>query len=94
MTLYQVFRALSIFFSVVRIAILVYALLSWLRPRWQAYYLLERFVTPFIMPFRRLSVWLAAKLRVPLDFSCWFAIIGLSVVNELWWWLYMLLRAL
>ena len=42
MTLYQVFRAISIFFSVVRIAILVYALLSWLRPKWQAYYLLAR----------------------------------------------------
>ena len=94
MTLFQVFRAGSIFLGIVRIAILVYVLLSWLRPRWQAFYLLERFVTPFVMPFRRLSLWITAKLRVPLDFSCWFALIGISIVNELWWWLYRLLHML
>ena len=43
-------------------------------------------------PFRRFSVWLMSRTRMPLDFSCWFAIIGLSIVERLWWWLYRLLR--
>ena len=32
------------------------------------------------------------KTGVPLDFSYFFALIGLSIVNRLWWLLYSLLR--
>ena len=33
-----------------------------------------------------------SRTRMPLDFSCWFALIGLSLVNQVWWWLYRVLR--
>ena len=92
MSLYRVFYAGSIFLDVIRIAILVYVVLSWIRPSWQFFYKLERFVSPFIMPFRRLSLWISAKTHLPLDFSCWFALIGISIIDRLWWLLYRLLR--
>ena len=94
MTLYKVFQAGSLFLSVIRWAILIYVVLSWVRLRGNAYLWLESFVRPFVAPFRRLSVWLMSRTRMPLDFSCWFALIGLSLVNQLWWRLYYILRAL
>ena len=92
MTLYKVFQAGSAFLYVVRVAILVYCVLSWVRPRNNLFLWLETFIRPFVAPFRRFSVWLMSRTRMPLDFSCWFAIIGLSIVERLWWWLYRLLR--
>ena len=92
MTLYKVFQAGSAFLYVVRVAILVYCVLSWFRPRNHLFLWLETFTRPFVAPFRRFSVWLMSRTRMPLDFSCWFAIIGLSIIERLWWWLYRLLR--
>ena len=94
MTLYKVFQAGSLFLTVIRWAILAYVVLSWVRLSGNAYLWLEGFVRPFVSPFRRLSVWLMNRTRMPLDFSCWFALIGLSLVNQVWWWLYRILRAL
>ena len=94
MTLYKVFQAGSLFLSVIRWAILIYVVLSWVRLRGNAYLWLESFVRPFVAPFRRLSVWLMSRTRMPLDFSCWFALIGLSVVDGLWWKLYRILRVM
>ncbi len=91
MALYTVFRAFSYFLYAVRAAIFLYCILSWIRPNNRLFYALEKFVMPFVMPFRRLSVWLTAKLNVPLDFSCWFSIIALTVVERLMWRLYILL---
>ena len=90
-SLYDVFYAVSIFISILRIAIIIYAVMSWGRPDFKLFYMLESFVRPFLIPFRRLSLWVMTKLRRPLDFSCWFALIGLSIVNNLWWRLFYLL---
>ena len=92
LTLYKVFQAGSSCLRIIQTAILVYVVLSWFRPRFKLFFWLENFVAPFVRPFRRLSLWITARLRVPLDFSCWFAIIGLSLVERVWWWLYRLLR--
>ena len=94
MTLYQVFRAGSLFLSIVRFAILVYVVLSWISPRSSVYLWLEGFVRPFVAPFRRFSAWLSGRFGIPLDFSCWFALIGLSLIERIWWWLYPIFRAL
>ena len=91
MALYTVFRAVSYFLYGIRVAILLYCVLSWFRPNNRFFYALEKFITPFVAPFRRLSVWISAKFNVPLDFSCWFSIIALTVVERLMWQLYGLL---
>lgn len=93
-TLREIFSAVSIFLYIIRAAIFIYALLSWLRPRFKLFYLLERFVKPFLLPFRRLSVWLMARMGRPVDFSCWMAIIALTIIDQLLWQLYALLRAI
>ncbi len=94
MTLFQVFRAGSAFLRIVSFAILVYCILSWFRPRHQLYLWLGSFIRPFVAPFRRLSVWLMSRTRMPLDFSCWFAVLGLELINSLWWVLYRLLAGI
>lgn len=92
MTLYRVFLAASTFLRVVDTAILLYVVLSWFRMRNRLYLWLESFVRPFVAPFRRLSVWISSRTRMPLDFSCWFAMIGISIVERLLWQIYALLR--
>ena len=92
LTLYRVFQAGSYFLQIVDTAILVYVVLSWFRPSFRFFYWLSNFVAPFIRPFRRLSEWIMVRTRIPLDFSCWFAIIGLQIINAVWWRLYYLLR--
>lgn len=87
-SLYLVFKSVSIFIRVIYVGILVFTIMSWFRPSNKFYYVLGRFVAPFIMPFRRLSMWIMRKTRLPIDFSCWFAIIGLSILDRLWWQLY------
>ena len=91
LSLRDVFNAASIFLYVVRTAILIYAILSWVRPNFRLFYMLESFVKPFLIPFRRLSIWLMSKCRRPIDFSCWFALIGISILDSLLWRLYYLL---
>ncbi len=92
LTLYRVFQAGSCFLQIVDTAILVYVVLSWFRPRFKLFFWLENFVAPFVRPFRRLSVWITSRTGIPLDFSCWFAVIGLQIINALWWRIYHLLR--
>ena len=91
LSLRDVFNAASIFLYVVRTAILIYAILSWIQPTFRFYAMLENFVRPFLIPFRRLSIWLMSKCRRPIDFSCWFALIGISILDSLLWRLYYLL---
>lgn len=91
MTLYIVFRAGALFLRIIRAAILLYCVLSWFRPRNNLFLWLESFIRPFVAPFRRLSIWIVSRTRMPLDFSCWFALIGISIVHGLWWRLYALL---
>lgn len=91
LSLFHVFRAFSIFFYILDTALLVYVVLSWFRPRFRFYYLLENFISPFVRPFRRLNLWLMSRFRLPFDFSCWMAMIAISIIERLMWRLYYLL---
>ena len=86
--LFSVFRAVDIFLQVIQYAILIYCVLSWFQPRFQAFYLLRQFITPFVMPFQRLSMKVRQYFNVPVDFTCLFAVLGLQLAQRLWWMLY------
>ena len=90
-SLYLVFHAVSIFIRVIYCGILAFSIMSWFRPQNKFYYFLGRFIAPFVMPFRRLSMFIMRKTRMPVDLSCWLAVISLAVTNQLWWRLYRLL---
>lgn len=94
LSLYTVFRSVSIFFEIISTAMLIYCILSWFRPTFRLYYMLESFVQPFVTPFRRLSVRMTRYFRVPIDFSYWFALIGINILNRIWWWLFSVLMRL
>ena len=94
MTLYRIFQAVSVFMSVLRLAILLYWFLTLFNARNALVDWVETFIQPFISPFRRLSLWLMARTGVRLDFTCFFSLIGLSVLNRLWWLLYAFFRTI
>lgn len=94
MTLSQVFQAGSTFLRIVSFAILIYCILSWFHPHNSLYVWLGSFIRPFVAPFRRLSVYLMSRTRMPLDFSCWFAVLGIELINGLWWKLYEILAGI
>lgn len=96
MLLFQVFVGIHYFFQVLRILILVYWILSLFRPQFQLYYMLESFLAPILRPFRVLNMKLMSKMRsgFMIDFSIWFALIALSIANQLCWQLYYLLAGI
>ena len=89
--LYEVFYAGHIFLRLVTWAIVIWCVLSWFRPAFRAYEVLGNLIRPFVAPFRALSEWLMRYMRAPLDFTCFFAVIGWQLVDRLWWRLYFLL---
>ena len=89
--LYSVFRAVSIFFSIIEWAIVIYCVLSWFRPNFRLFFLLRQFIQPFVSPFQKLSMKLMRHFRAPVDFTCLFAIIGFQILDRAWWWLFRLL---
>lgn len=88
MTLYTIFFAATKFLDLISTAILIYCLLTWIAPRSAARYWLERFVSPFCAPFRRLARYICMRWGSPFDFTCWFAMIGISIVSRLLWTVY------
>ncbi len=93
--LYEVFYAGYLFLRLITLAILVYCVMSWFRPTFRAFFMLQRFIQPFVSPFQRLSLWVARYFRAPIDFTCLFALLGYQLLERLWWRLYILLaRAL
>ncbi|MBQ8110535.1 MAG: YggT family protein [Clostridia bacterium] len=93
--LYEVFYAGYLFLRLITLAIVAYCVLSWFRPTFRAFELLRGFIQPFVSPFQKLSIWVMRRFRAPVDFTCFFAVIGYQIVERLWWRLYYLLaRAL
>lgn len=91
LSLYTIFRAVGVFLNVVEYAIVIYCVLSWFQPRFQAFYMLRQFIQPFVSPFQRLSMRVRRYFNAPVDFTCLFAIIGFQIVERLWWTLYRVL---
>lgn len=89
--LYEVFYAGYIFLRLITLAILVYCVLSWFRPRFRAFDMLGAFIRPFVAPFQGLSMKVRQYFQAPVDFTFLFAIIFYQVLERVWWWLYALL---
>ena len=88
MTLHTIFYAASKFLQVISWAILIYCILTWIAPRSAARYWLERFISPFCAPFRSLARKICMRWGSPFDLTCWFAMIGIQILNQLLWVLY------
>lgn len=91
LSLYAVFRAVGMFLSIIEWAIVIYCVLSWFQPRFKAFFMLRQFITPFVSPFQKLSMMVRRHFNAPIDFTCLFAIIGLQIIERLWWRLYILI---
>ena len=89
--LYEVFYAGSLFLRLITLAIVIYCVLSWFRPNFRAFYMLRKFIQPFISPFQGLSLRLMRYFRAPIDFSMLLAVLAYQILERLWWRLYLLL---
>lgn len=85
MTMYAVISALRLFLRILSAAIFVYWILTLLRFNNRFVEILARFIYPFVRPFRRPAMWVMRRTGLPLDFTLWFAIIGINIVSELLW---------
>ena len=85
------FYAGYIFLRLITLAILLYCVLSWFRPRFRAFDMLGAFIRPFVAPFQGLSMKVRQYFQAPVDFTFLFAIIFYQVLERVWWWLYALL---
>ena len=83
--LYNIFHAASLLLDLLSSAIFIYCILTWVAPRSPLRYWLERFNSPVCAPFRSLARMLMVRWGAPLDFTCWFAIIGINLIRQLLW---------
>ena len=88
MTMYAVFEAVRLFLRILSAAIFIYWLLTLLRFNNRFVEILARFIYPFVRPFRRPAMWVMERTRLPIDFTLWFAMIGINIVSELLYVLY------
>lgn len=93
MLLRQIFVGVDYFLTIIRYMILAYWLLSFFRPNFRLYDMLENFLAPLLKPFRILNMKLMSKMRggMMVDFSIWFALIALSIAQRLLWSVYFML---
>lgn len=89
--LYTIFRTGDMFIRIIDYAILIYCILSWFQPRFQAFYWLQQFIQPFLAPFRGISMKIARSFNAPVDLSALLALISLQIILRLWWVLYRVL---
>lgn len=89
--LYRIFHAASLLLSLLSWAIFAYCILTWVAPRSSARYWLERFIEPVCSPFRPLARMMITRWGAPLDFTCWFALIGIRIAGSLLWRIYYLI---
>ena len=88
MSMYDVIHALQVFLRFLSFAIFVYWILTLLRFNNRLVELLAKFIYPFVRPFRRPAMWVMRRTGWPIDFTLWFAMIGINIVSELLWILY------
>ena len=81
MLIYNIYRALSILLQLLSTAIFVYCITTWIAPRSRFRYLLERFIEPAVSPFRALNAKLVRRWGIPVDFSCFFAMIAIEILE-------------
>lgn len=91
LSMYSVFRAVSIFIRIIEWAVVAYCILSWFRPRFKAFFLLRQFIMPFVSPFQKLSMKVMRYFNAPIDLTCFFAIIAFQLIDRLWWRLFILI---
>ena len=91
MGLYVIFLTVSKFLQLVSLAILIYCVTTWIAPRSTVRYWLERIIQPFCAPFRPLARAICTRWGCPVDVTCWFAILGIELLDQLLWVLFSLL---
>ena len=88
MSMRDIINALQVFLRFLSFAMLVYWILTLLRFNNRLVELLAKFIYPFVRPFRRPAMWVMRRTGWPIDFTLWFAMIGINIVSELLWILY------
>ena len=83
MTMYSVIDAVRVFLRLLSLAMFVYWILTLLRFNHRLVELLAKFIYPFVRPFRRPAMWVMRRTGWPIDFTLWFAMIGVNIVSEL-----------
>lgn len=76
--IYSLLRLLD----VVSIAVFAYAIMSWFAQGTNVYYWFARILEPLLSPFRALSRKIMQRVGIPIDLSCWLAIIAIRILSS------------
>ncbi len=88
--LYGVFLGISYFLQIIRYALLIYCVMSWILPPYhKAMRFLGRFIDPVLSPIRTLLFRIFPRL--PIDLSALAAFFVLDLIGRLLWQLFYLL---
>ena len=88
MTMYSVIHAVQVFLRILSLAMFIYWIMTFLRFNNRFVEILAKFIYPFVRPFRRPAMWVMRRTGLPIDFTLWFAMIGINIVSELLYVLY------
>lgn len=78
-----IFNTLFTMLRIIEVAALVAVFMSWIMPQAEVRMKLEWLLSPFLAPFRWINMKIAARTRMPLDFSYMLLLIGIEVVRAL-----------
>jgi len=78
---YVVYETIMLVFRIIELAALVSIILSWVMPMSRLRGTIDWLLSPIMYPFRWLNMKLVSKMRIPLDFSYLFMLIGLDVAR-------------
>lgn len=81
--IYQIYRGVSVFISIISYALLAYCVMSWVAsPQNRLYQFLARFAEPILYPFRLLMDRLLRR-PLPFDISPILAMVALNILQSL-----------
>lgn len=81
MIAYQIYRGVMMFLDIMSWLLFIYWILSWFRPNFKLYDMLESFMAPLMRPFRELNMKLMARMRAGrmMDFSYILAMLAIRI---------------
>ena len=78
---YVIYETVMLVFRIIELAALVSIILSWVLPMSKLRGTIDWLLSPIMYPFRWLNMKLVSKIRIPLDFSYLFLLIGLDIAR-------------
>lgn len=90
--MFAIYQALVSLVKLAELAVVAYCALTWIAPRSDLRYALEKLLAPICAPFYEVSRAIMRRFNLPIDLTCLFTLIALQATRRFLWAIYLLLR--